>query len=244
MKKNLRECYTKFFGAGNPQGKYWFIAYEPGGILDQNNIMHIEQDNEVEFTKFSEDYRCEIVEGAVCRQLFGILGSLELKNNFSANDTKKYIHFTKNGDAFYTNLYLLKIRNMDDNQENRETLDFYQKYFDITELTLDRSKIYPSDWIKLRHDLFAEPLSDPKVIFIFKKNCNDLYSKLLGVEISNDNYIDYKISGKCRSGECTVDVYKANHLIFIFPNTGFSNNDILNNSIMPRVKVIIREYLK
>lgn len=223
MKKSLKECYTNYFGAGNPNAKYWFIGFEPGGNpLNQEQEQYLEKvvnSSKTEFIRFSENYIDVPYEKGFTAQLFHLLEKLGLNSNYSKQGNDWKFTFPPKGGAFFTNLFLLKFPSEYDHN-NDELLMHYKKYFDIESNTSTRNNLYPASWILERSKLFIDSKYYPKVIFILKKKWNDSYFNLLGIDRPIEVDFPYDENNK---DNC--DIYKFNQKLIVFlPNT-YSTDD-------------------
>ncbi|MCH8033582.1 MAG: hypothetical protein IH950_07490 [Bacteroidetes bacterium] len=223
MKKSLKECYTNYFGAGNPNAEHWFIGFEPGGNpLNQDQVQYLEKlinSSESEFSRFSENYIKVPFEKGFTEQLFYLLEAFELSSNYSKDENEWTITFPDDGNAFFTNLFLLKFPSEKD-ENNDELLIHYKKYFDIESNTATRNFLYPASWILERSKLFIEPKYDPKVIFILKKEWNESYFNLLGIDRPIEVAFPYDENNK---DNC--DIYKFNQRLIVFLKNTYSTKD-------------------
>lgn len=224
--KGLEKCYINFFGSGNPNKKYWFIGFEPGGDpFEETYYKHVQYDSEQDFLIYAQDYCNEKVERGLLTQLITLLDKLALKTCFEVKTKERRIQFNNDCDAFYTNLFLLKFPEEND-KRNSELLKMYKKYFNIPTESEKREDIYPLPLISQRYSLFSKYLKSSKTIFILKKSWNTYYYKLLGLkEIKEIDfpYDEYNIDKN--------DIYLCDKHIVVFMKNGRFSYDGLSQTL-------------
>ncbi|MEE9431487.1 MAG: hypothetical protein V3V16_10625 [Melioribacteraceae bacterium] len=226
MKKSLQKCYKNYLGNGNPKAKYWFIGFEPGGVIDKDprTKHHLENDTDECFVSFMNEPLTDNVEQGVYTALSKFLENLELTDCLNKNKTS--FSFTKDSSAFFTNLYPLKFPS-ENHKDNDYNLEYYKQIFGIN--SLNRQEIYPAEWIKRRSKLFEEFLVEKeKTILIFKNTKNPLYELLLNVE--NFGEIKYSMEAKNRS-KSMIDFYEIiigdrSHQVIVMPNDIYADSTI------------------
>lgn len=220
MKKNLQNCYKNYFGCGNPRARYWFLGFEPGGdSSDPEYKSHLVNDNEIEFLKYAGDYSNEKVEPGVLTQLITLLIQLELKSSYEINLEDRKLKFSNSGEAFYTNLFLLKFPSEKD-KKNPAIFEFYKNYFEIESESCSRDKLYPDSLILNRSNLFSKYIIEPKILFILKKGWEKSYLSLLNV--SNPTLVNFPYD---ENNVDKSDIYLGNNHIIVFLRNGWFSYD-------------------
>lgn len=237
MKKSLQKCYENYLGSGNPNAKFWFIGIEPGGVIDEAPSVqkHLENDNDESFINFLNEPLTDNIEPGFYTTLSEFLEKLKLYDCL-VNDK---FNFTQNCSAFFTNIFPLKFRGINQKTEesNKEAIKDYNYYFNEELADTERKKIYSTKWVEKRSELFLPFLTkNKKKILILTKSFTPYIQKLLNKNEFGEGRkpIDVMVGQPS-----TVDFYKIsissyNHDLIIIPNSLTDKNKIAEicNEIM------------
>lgn len=224
---DFNDIYENYIGVGNRKEKIWFFGLEYGGGLDDNNnvaeneeyFQKLKYGKDV-FIKYLNDEFSDPIEKGFYQTLHYLLENMKGLNyndakNISVNNESKF---------FYSNLSFLKFPGEKSEHEGK-FLEWYKNRF-TTNLE-NRNDYLTSEILKTRFENhFKKSLTEPKIIFLFKKNYLEKYKILLGftdssfdeIEIDEPIYVAHQTK---------IEFFKCGmHTIINCPNRIFEKEQI------------------